>query len=63
MDYTDPADRRLRDEPTKHLSPEEAQIAAQIYQGKVLANLMALLQGNLTPNQPNHAKENPQAHN
>lgn len=49
MDYTDPADRRLRDEPTKPLSPEEAQIAANLYQAKVLANLFATLQKGAVP--------------
>lgn len=32
MDYIDPANRRLRDEPIKPLSPEEAAIAASLYQ-------------------------------
>lgn len=70
MDYTDPANRRLRDEPTKPLSPEEAVIAANQYQLKVLANLFATLQGGkvpswleLNPSLPNHEKENPQGHN
>jgi hypothetical protein len=56
MDYTDPADRRLRDEPTVPLSPEEAVIAANIYQSKVLADLMSILQNGNTPtlNLPNH---------
>ena len=70
MDYTDPADRRLRDEPTLPLSPEEAQIAANQYQLKVLANLFATLQGGavptwatISPSLPNHEKENPQGHN
>ena len=49
MDYTDPADRRLRDEPIKPLSPEEAVIAANLYQAKVLANLFAALQGGSVP--------------
>lgn len=66
MDYTDPANRRLRDEPTKPLSPEEAVIAANQYQLKVLANLFATLQGGKVPSWlelnsslPNHEKENP----
>ena len=66
MDYTDPADRRLRDEPTKPLSPEEAVIAANQYQLKVLANLFVTLQGGkvpswleFNPSLPNHEKETP----
>lgn len=60
MDYTDPADRSLRDEPTKPLSPEEAVIAANLYQSKVLANLMGILQnGKPTLNLPNNEKANP----
>ena len=64
MDYTDPADRRLRDEPTIPLSPEEAKIAAGLYQAKVLANLFATLEGGSVPtwaklnkSLPNHEKE------
>jgi hypothetical protein len=49
MDYIDPANRRLRDEPIKPLSPEEAVIAANLYQAKVLANLFATLQGGQVP--------------
>ena len=37
MDYTDPANRRLRDEPTLPLSPEEAQIAAALYSANTVA--------------------------
>ena len=60
MDYTDPADRRLRDEPTKPLSPDEAVIAANLYSAKVLANLMAALQGKSQLNLPNNnEKANP----
>ena len=61
MDYTDPADRRLRDEPTKPLSPDEAVIAANLYQEQVLANLMSALQGKSLLNLPNkhHEKETP----
>ena len=43
MDYIDPADRRLRDEPIKPLSPEEAEIAAKLYQDNVLAYLLSSL--------------------
>lgn len=43
MDYTDPANRRLRDEPTLPLSPEEAVIAAQLCQQNVLKHLLNLL--------------------
>lgn len=64
MDYTDPANRRLRDEPTKPLSPEEAVIAANLYQAKVLANLFATVQkgavpswANLNKSLPNNAHE------
>lgn len=56
MDYTDPADRRLRDEPTLPLSPEEAQIAANLYQSQVLAELLSLSL-NLTANIQHHEKE------
>lgn len=43
MDYTDPRNRRLRDEPTLPLSPDEAVIAAQLYQEKVLQQLLGML--------------------
>lgn len=66
MDYNDPADRRLRDEPTKPLSHEEAIIAANLYQAKVLANLFATLQKGAVPswaalnlNLPDNEKETP----
>ena len=65
MDYIDPANRRLRDEPIKPLSPEEAVIAANQYQLKVLANLFATLQGgkvphwlDLNPSLPNKSNTN-----
>lgn len=64
MDYTDPADRRLRDEPTKPLSPEEVEMAAIKYQAKVLNHLNDLLMGKpSTFFLPNHEKENPRSHN
>jgi hypothetical protein len=60
MDYTDPTDRRLRDEPTIPLSPEEIQLAAAQYQASVLSQLNAFLLGTPSPLQlPNHEKENP----
>jgi hypothetical protein len=49
MDYIDPAPNPPRDEPIKPLSPEEAVIAANLYQSKVLANLFATLQGGQVP--------------
>lgn len=39
MDYINPEHRRLREEPTKPLSPEEAEIAAKQYQAWVLKTL------------------------
>jgi hypothetical protein len=71
MDYTDPADRRLRENEThyfdtqvKKLSPEEVEIAAIKYQAAVLDHLNSLILG--TPSKlflPNHEKENPRSHN
>jgi hypothetical protein len=49
MDYIDPAPTPPRDEPIKPLSPEEVEIAANLYQSKVLANLFATLQGGQVP--------------
>ena len=49
MDYIDPAPNPPRDEPIKPLSPEEAEIAANLYQSKVLANLFAMLQAGQVP--------------
>jgi len=43
MDYINPEHRRLRDEPTKPLSPEEAAIAAANYQKWVLDTLNATI--------------------
>ena len=62
MDYTDPADRRLRDEPIKPLSPEEAKIAANLYQAKVLANLISFSQ-NSTPTPTNEKETTDPRHN
>jgi hypothetical protein len=41
MDYINPEHRRLRDEPTLPLSPEEAAIAANLYQEQVLKTLFS----------------------
>jgi hypothetical protein len=41
MDYINPEDRKLRDEPTLPLSPEEAAIAAKLYQEQVLKSLLS----------------------
>jgi hypothetical protein len=49
MDYTDPADRRLRDEPTLPLSPEEAQIAASLYSANTVAAFQTWLLGGCKP--------------
>ena len=63
MDYTDPADRRLRDEPTKPLSPEEVEMAAIQYQAKVLNHLNSFLLGKPSDFLPTYEKENPRSHN
>lgn len=69
MDYTDPANRRLRDEPTLPLSPEEAQIAAALYSANTVAAFQSWLAGGCkpggfnpipgssTPNTTTHEKE------
>ena len=49
MDYTDPANRRLRDEPTLPLSPEEAQIAAALYSANTVAAFQTWLLGGCKP--------------
>ena len=49
MDYTDPRDRRLRDEPTLPLSPEEAQIAAALYSANTVAAFQTWLLGGCKP--------------
>ena len=49
MDYTDPANRRLRDEPTIPLSPEEAQIAAALYSANTVAAFQTWLLGGSKP--------------
>jgi hypothetical protein len=67
MDYINPEHRRLRDEPTLPLSPEEAQIAANLYQAHVLKTLFSF--ANLAL--PNHshtttheeAQDRPHRHN
>ena len=41
MDYINPDDRKLRDEPTLPLSPEDAAIAAKLYQEQVLKSLLS----------------------
>ena len=59
MDYTDPANRRLRDEPTLPLSPDEAQIAAALYSATAYGKFAAWLNGtpSPTPNTTTHEKE------
>lgn len=57
MDYTDPANRRLRDEPTKPLSPEEVQIAVYQNHADVMKQLFSLL--NSTSNPTTNEKETP----
>jgi hypothetical protein len=49
MDYTDPANRRLRDEPTKPLSPEEVQIAVYQNHADVMKKLFGFLAEGKTP--------------
>lgn len=72
MDYTDPANRRLRDEPTLPLSPEEAQIAAALYSANTVAAFQTWLSGGCKPgafapfptSKPStHEKEDPRSHN
>jgi hypothetical protein len=50
MDYINPEDRKLRDEPTLPLSPEEVAIAAKLYQEQVLNSLLSFANLSL----PNH---------
>jgi len=52
MDYINPDDRKLRDEPTLPLSPEEAAIAAKLYQEQVLKSLLSFVNLSL-PKQTN----------
>jgi len=54
MDYINPDDRKLRDEPTLPLSPEEATIAAKLYQEQVLKSLLSFANLSL----PNHNAKN-----
>ena len=72
MDYTDPRNRRLRDEPTLPLSPEEAQIAAAIYSANTVAAFQTWLAGGCKPGAfapfptsttSTHEKEDPRSHN
>jgi hypothetical protein len=58
MDYTDPTDRRLRDEPTLPLSKDEVQIAVANYHAETLKQLFSFLN---TPTPTNHEKETPRA--
>ena len=58
MDYINPEHRRLRDEPTLPLSPEEAQIAANLYQEQVLKTLFSF--ANLAL--PNHSTTSTTTH-
>jgi len=55
MDYTDPANRRLRDEPTLPLSPDEVQIAVNNHHAETLKKLFAFLN---TPTLPNTTNNN-----
>lgn len=56
MDYTDPANRRLRDEPTLPLSPEEAQIAAALYSATAYGKFAAWLNGTPTSTPTNNTR-------
>ena len=56
MDYTDPADRRLRDEPTLPLSKDEVQIAVANYHAETLKQLFTFLN---TPTPTTNEKETP----
>lgn len=59
MDYTDPANRRLRDEQTLPLSKDEVQIAVANYHADVMKQLFAFL-NTPTPNTTtNNEKETP----
>jgi Holliday junction resolvasome RuvABC DNA-binding subunit len=57
MDYTDPANRRLRDEPTLPLSPEEVQIAVYQNHAETMKQLFGFL--NTPTTTTNHEKETP----
>jgi hypothetical protein len=68
MDYTDPANRRLRDEPTLPLSPEEVQIAVYQNHAETMKQLFSFLaQGKtptfsqISPNTTTNEKETPRA--
>ena len=63
MDYINPEHRRLRDEPTLPLSPEEAAIAANLYQEQVLKTLFSFANLSL-PSTTNHEEAHrPHRHN
>jgi hypothetical protein len=49
MDYTDPANRRLRDEPTLPLSPDEVQIAVYQNHAQTMQKLFSFLAQGKTP--------------
>lgn len=60
MDYTDPAHRRLRDEPIKPLSPDEVQIAVANCHAETLKQLFSFLNSSTTTNTTNtDEKETP----
>jgi hypothetical protein len=64
MDYTDPANRRLRDEPTLPLSPEEAQIAAALYSNTAFGKFVDWLNNSPTNTTTRtNEEENPRRHN
>jgi len=69
MDYTDPADRRLRDEPTLPLSKDEVQIAVYQNHAEVMKQLFSFLAAGKTPTfsqittPTNHEKETPRGLN
>jgi hypothetical protein len=69
MDYTDPANRRLRDEPTLPFSPEEVQIAVYQNHAETMKQLFSFLAQGKTPtfsqisttNTTTNEKETPRA--
>ena len=60
MDYTDPANRRLRDEPTLPLSPDEVQIAVYQNHAETMKQLFSFLNTSTT-NTTTNEKETPRA--
>jgi len=54
MDYINPEHRRLRDEPTLPLSPEEIAIAAKLYQDQVLKSLLSFANLSLPKQTPDN---------